>query len=80
MKKLRLLCVTTLDDLENVEGTNFLSNELQYISWFNYPASPFPDNFQPMKLAVLELSYNKQKELWKGYKSNCVSSTTVRSA
>ncbi|XP_035844835.1 TMV resistance protein N-like [Helianthus annuus] len=68
MKKLRLLCVTTLDDLENVEGTNFLSNELQYISWFNYPASPFPDNFQPMKLAVLELSYNKQKELWKGYK------------
>ncbi|KAJ0579302.1 putative TIR domain, P-loop containing nucleoside triphosphate hydrolase [Helianthus annuus] len=68
MKKLRLLSVITDGDLENVEGANFLSNELQYIYWFNYPASPFPHNFQPMKLAVLELYGSKQKELWKGYK------------
>ncbi|KAJ0816884.1 putative TIR domain, P-loop containing nucleoside triphosphate hydrolase [Helianthus annuus] len=68
MKKLRLLRVATHGDNENVEGANFLSNELQYIYWYNYPASPFPHNFQPMKLAVLELSYSKQKELWKGYK------------
>ncbi|MFS7950326.1 putative TIR domain, P-loop containing nucleoside triphosphate hydrolase [Helianthus anomalus] len=68
MKKLRLLCVAIDGDNKYVEGASFLSNELQYIRWSNYPASPFPDNFQPMKLAVLELYRSKQKELWKGYK------------
>ncbi|MFS7950356.1 hypothetical protein Hanom_Chr07g00582221 [Helianthus anomalus] len=68
MKKLRLLSVITNYHNRNVEGANFLSNELQYINWCHYPASPFPHNFQPMKLAVLQLSHSKQKELWKGYK------------
>ncbi|KAJ0929345.1 putative leucine-rich repeat domain superfamily, winged helix DNA-binding domain superfamily [Helianthus annuus] len=68
MKKLRLLWVATVVDHENVEGANFLSNELRYIQWCNYPASPFPHDFQPMKLAILLLYRSKQKELWKGYK------------
>ncbi|KAK1427531.1 hypothetical protein QVD17_16218 [Tagetes erecta] len=46
----------------------FLSNELQYISWHNYPRSPFPDNFRPMNLVALNLFSSLQKQLWKGYK------------
>ncbi|KAM0066003.1 putative TIR domain, AAA+ ATPase domain, P-loop containing nucleoside triphosphate hydrolase [Helianthus debilis subsp. tardiflorus] len=69
MKKLRLLIVSLDNDNgENAEGPNYLSNELRYIKWFNYPASQFPDSFEPMKLVVLKLSHSMQKELWKGYK------------
>ncbi|KAJ0816754.1 putative P-loop containing nucleoside triphosphate hydrolase, leucine-rich repeat domain superfamily [Helianthus annuus] len=52
---------------EYIEGPGFLSNELRYIDWDEYPTSPFPDSFQPTKLVVLKLS-SKQKELWTGYK------------
>ncbi|KAM0035016.1 putative TIR domain, P-loop containing nucleoside triphosphate hydrolase [Helianthus debilis subsp. tardiflorus] len=68
MKKLRWLYVSLDTDDENVEGPTFLSNELRYIQWENYPGSPFPESFQPMKLVALKLSRSLQKELWKGYK------------
>ncbi|KAI3763066.1 hypothetical protein L1987_53516 [Smallanthus sonchifolius] len=66
MKKLRWLSLSTHHD-EFVEGPNFLSNELRYIHWGSYPASPFPTNFQPLMLVVLRMHYSFQKELWKGY-------------
>ncbi|XP_071699185.1 TMV resistance protein N-like [Rutidosis leptorrhynchoides] len=79
MKKLRLLIVKGVrfhdEDVEgdrfhdeDVEGPCFLSNELQYISYNNYPGSPFPADFQPMKLVVLTLRNTLQKELWQDYK------------
>lgn len=52
----------------NVEGPNFLSNELRYINWRNYPASPFPNSFQPMNLVVLKMECSFQKELWRSHK------------
>ncbi|KAK9049581.1 hypothetical protein SSX86_031450 [Deinandra increscens subsp. villosa] len=68
MKKLRWLSLNLYRHDENAKGPNFLSNELQYIRWYYYPRTPFPDNFQPMKLVVLKLCHSLQKQLWKGYK------------
>nr|GEV17660.1 hypothetical protein [Tanacetum cinerariifolium] len=67
LKKLRWIHVTTSID-NNVEGPNFLSNELRYIYWQNYPASPFPDSFQPMNLVVLKMRFSLQTELWRSHK------------
>ncbi|GKD36238.1 Toll/interleukin-1 receptor domain-containing protein, partial [Tanacetum coccineum] len=65
MKKLRWL---RLYSEGNGEAPNCLSNELRYINWSYYPASPFPDSFQATNLVFLKLLYSKQKLLWKGYK------------
>ncbi|GJY65490.1 Toll/interleukin-1 receptor domain-containing protein, partial [Tanacetum coccineum] len=65
MKKLRWLCLYSEG---NGEAPNCLSNELRYIHWSYYPASPFPDSFQATNLVVLKLDKSKQKLLWKGYK------------
>ncbi|KAJ0614200.1 putative leucine-rich repeat domain superfamily [Helianthus annuus] len=68
MKALRYLSVTILDEKYDGDGPSFLSNELRYIRWENYPKSSFPDTFQPMNLVNMKLSKSLQKELWKGYK------------
>ncbi|GKF64566.1 hypothetical protein Tco_0188014, partial [Tanacetum coccineum] len=67
MKKLRWLRLNMFK-AENGEAPNCLSNELWYIEWSHYPASPFPDSFQATNLVFFKLSYRKQKLLWKGYK------------
>ncbi|KAJ0586373.1 putative TIR domain, P-loop containing nucleoside triphosphate hydrolase [Helianthus annuus] len=68
LKKLRYLMVS-MTPPKHVEGPTFLSNELRYIDCFGYPPrSPFPASFQPMKLVVLKLDNNFQKEVWKGCK------------
>ncbi|KAM0065988.1 putative TIR domain, P-loop containing nucleoside triphosphate hydrolase [Helianthus debilis subsp. tardiflorus] len=68
LKKLRYLKVSMAPP-EHVEGLTFLSNELRYIDCCGYPLrSPFPASFQPMKLVVLKLEDNFQKEVWKGCK------------
>ncbi|KAD4585126.1 hypothetical protein E3N88_22727 [Mikania micrantha] len=70
IKKLRYLEVQTRDPTNvEVEGPAFLSNELRYIRWDEYPArSLFPDGFQPLKLVVLKLNGRFQEEVWKGCK------------
>ncbi|KAL8252444.1 hypothetical protein R6Q59_036137 [Mikania micrantha] len=65
MKKLRWIDVT-MYDVKSDEWPTFLSNELQYIRWTGYIASPFPDTFHPLRLGVLILRETQQKELWKG--------------
>ncbi|GKD17113.1 Toll/interleukin-1 receptor domain-containing protein, partial [Tanacetum coccineum] len=45
MKKLRWLKVT-MNKGKCAEGPYFLCNELRYIYWLYYPASPFPEIFQ----------------------------------
>ncbi|KAF5807953.1 putative TIR domain, P-loop containing nucleoside triphosphate hydrolase [Helianthus annuus] len=68
LKKLRYLKVM-MELPGHVEGPTFLSNELRYIDCRGYPLrSPFPASFQPMKLVVLKLDDNFQKEVWKGCK------------
>lgn len=58
----------TLDNDRYAKGPTFLSNELRYIYWKKYPASPFPDSFQLKNLVVLKLHFSLQKELWTSYK------------
>ncbi|MED6111123.1 hypothetical protein PIB30_049631 [Stylosanthes scabra] len=47
---------------------NFLSNELRYLSWYEYPFTCLPSSFQPNKLVKLILSHSNIKKLWKGIK------------
>ncbi|GKC34441.1 Toll/interleukin-1 receptor domain-containing protein [Tanacetum coccineum] len=61
--------------MQNLQGRTLLSevptslsNELRYIKWDYYPASRFPDSFQPMNLGVLKMENDLQTELWKGWK------------
>ncbi|XP_076910976.1 TMV resistance protein N-like [Bidens hawaiensis] len=67
MKKLRWLDLWFIMNLnnKNAEGPDFLSNELQFIKWYGYPTSPFPDSFQPKRLAILRMTHSLQKQLWK---------------
>ncbi|GJY72194.1 Toll/interleukin-1 receptor domain-containing protein [Tanacetum coccineum] len=64
MKKLRWLRLRSW----NNEAPNCLSNELRYIDWNHYPASPFPDSFQATNLVFFKLDHSMQELLWKGYK------------
>ncbi|GKE33607.1 Toll/interleukin-1 receptor domain-containing protein [Tanacetum coccineum] len=68
MNKLRWLCLIRYNE-GNGEAPNCLSNELQYIEWSLYPASPFLNSFQATNLVFFKLVVSKQKLLWKGYKS-----------
>nr|XP_043635488.1 disease resistance protein Roq1-like isoform X2 [Erigeron canadensis] len=61
MRKLRWLNMLFGGD---AEGPNFLSNEMRYLYWERYPATPFPNSFQASKLVVLKLWKSLQKELW----------------
>ncbi|GJW78976.1 Toll/interleukin-1 receptor domain-containing protein [Tanacetum coccineum] len=64
MKKLRWLIIK----LCSSEVPTSLSNELRYMEWDYYPASRFPDSFQPTHLGVLKMEDGLQTELWKGRK------------
>nr|XP_043631884.1 disease resistance protein Roq1-like [Erigeron canadensis] len=68
MKQLRCLWLDIEDGHNDDGGPTFLSNELKYIQWTNYPTSPFPDSFQPVKLGALHLRRSHQKKLWMGHK------------
>nr|XP_029147001.1 disease resistance protein RPP2A-like [Arachis hypogaea] len=53
----------------NFSGSlDFLSNELGYLDWKEYPFTYLPSNFQPNKLVKLILTYSNIKELWEGIK------------
>ncbi|XP_057749888.1 disease resistance protein RPV1-like isoform X2 [Arachis stenosperma] len=53
----------------NFSGSlHFLSNELGYLDWKEYPFTYLPSNFQPNKLVKLILKYSNIKELWEGIK------------
>ncbi|XP_057752791.1 disease resistance protein RUN1-like isoform X1 [Arachis stenosperma] len=47
---------------------NFLSNELGYLEWKEYPFTCLPSSFQPNKLVKLILHHSNIKELWEGIK------------
>ena len=50
------------------QGLEFLSSELRYLHWYNYPLTALPTNFQPLNLVELHLPYSKVKRLWNGAK------------
>ena len=65
MIRLRLLI------LKNVTfsgSLNYLSNELQYLEWAEYPFTNFPSNCELTKLVELILPNSSVKQLWEGIK------------
>uniref|UniRef100_A0A0R0HF10 Uncharacterized protein n=1 Tax=Glycine max TaxID=3847 RepID=A0A0R0HF10_SOYBN len=44
---------------------NYLSNEMTYLYWKNYPFMSLPSSFHPDQLVELILPYSNIKELWK---------------
>ncbi|KAG4967943.1 hypothetical protein JHK87_033594 [Glycine soja] len=47
---------------------NYLSNEMTYLYWKNYPFMSLPSSFHPDQLVKLILPYSNIKELWKNTK------------
>ncbi|MED6223384.1 hypothetical protein PIB30_073519 [Stylosanthes scabra] len=47
---------------------HFLSNELAYLAWDNFPFTCLPSSFQPNKLVELFLTHSNIQELWEGIK------------
>ncbi|KAH7568375.1 hypothetical protein JRO89_XS07G0283500 [Xanthoceras sorbifolium] len=66
LRNLRLLKISSkvylLDDLE------YLSDELRFLQWHEYPLNSLPSGFLPQNLFELDMCYSKIKYLWKGMK------------
>lgn len=52
------------------QGLQFLSTELRYLHWINYPLISLPEKFSPNNLVILDLSGSKVKKLWDGVQVN----------
>ncbi|XVF78465.1 hypothetical protein PTKIN_Ptkin14bG0135900 [Pterospermum kingtungense] len=65
MKRLRLLKVF---NQTNVDGLNYISNELRLLDWPGYPLPCLPTSFRPDNLVALILSYSRVEQLWEGKK------------
>jgi hypothetical protein len=44
---------------------HYLSNELEYVEWEEYPFMYLPSSFQPNQLVELILVHSRIKKLWK---------------
>ncbi|KDO44004.1 hypothetical protein CISIN_1g002458mg [Citrus sinensis] len=65
MSNLRLLEINNLYSSGNLE---YLSNNLRYLKWHEYPFNSLPVSFRPEKLFKLNLCNSRIKYLWKGIK------------
>ncbi|KAL5778627.1 hypothetical protein ACOSQ2_009364 [Xanthoceras sorbifolium] len=65
MRNLRLLKISNVDLSEELQ---YLSDELRFLTWTEYPSSSLPLNFQPLNLFELNLCHSRMKYLWKGMK------------
>jgi len=45
-------------------GLHFLSSELRFLYWYNYPLKSFPSIFFPEKLVQLEMPCCQLEQLW----------------
>ncbi|KAJ6928765.1 hypothetical protein NC652_012796 [Populus alba x Populus x berolinensis] len=48
-------------------GLHFLSSELRFLYWYNYPLKSMPSNFFPKKLSQLEMPCSQLEHLWNEY-------------
>ncbi|XP_050273661.1 disease resistance protein Roq1-like isoform X3 [Quercus robur] len=67
MINLRLL---QIDHVHLPGGLDYLSNELCFMNWANYPLKSLPESFHPNKLIELIMHASSLKQLWKGIKSS----------
>ncbi|XP_057990541.1 disease resistance protein RUN1-like [Hevea brasiliensis] len=65
MKNLRMLILQNARFFCDIE---YLSNELRYLEWHEYPFKSLPSTFQPNKLVELHLQHSNLKKLWKAIK------------
>ncbi|KAK0602174.1 hypothetical protein LWI29_031049 [Acer saccharum] len=65
MGNLRLLKISNVQLSDSLE---YLSNELRFLKWHEYPLYTLPSTFEPKKLVKLNMSYSNIKYLWKGKK------------
>ena len=65
MINLRLL---QIDHVHLPKGLDYLSNELCFMNWANYPLKSLPESFHPNKLIELIMHASSLKQLWKGIK------------
>ncbi|KAF5479001.1 hypothetical protein F2P56_005515 [Juglans regia] len=63
MQNLRLLQINAVDLTGSFE---YLSKELRWLCWHICPLEFLPKNFHLENLVVLEMQYNKLKQIWKG--------------
>ncbi|KAL1324284.1 hypothetical protein AAHE18_13G078100 [Arachis hypogaea] len=68
LSQMRHLQLLILREVNFLGCLNFLSNELGYVDWEDYPFTCLPSSFQPNKLVKLILHYSNIKELWEGIK------------
>jgi len=70
MSNLRMLILLNFGNYgENIsESPSYLSNELRYVQWDEYPFMYLPLNFHPNELVELILNRSKIKQLWKNKK------------
>ncbi|XP_013453138.2 disease resistance protein RUN1 isoform X1 [Medicago truncatula] len=66
MSNLRLLIIKCNWNISG--GSNFLSNELRYVDWHEYPFKYLPTSFHPNELVELILWCSNIKQLWKNKK------------
>ncbi|TXG49765.1 hypothetical protein EZV62_025640 [Acer yangbiense] len=66
MRNLRLLKIRNVDLSRDIE---YLSNELRFLKWPEYPSNSLPSNFQPQKLFELNLCHSQIQYLWKDMKA-----------
>ncbi|XP_061973212.1 disease resistance protein RPV1-like [Populus nigra] len=48
-------------------GLHFLSSELRFLYWYNYPLKSMPSNFFAEKLVQLEMPCSQLEQLWNEY-------------
>ena len=68
LSKMSHLKLLTLQFVKFSGSLNYLSNELGYLNWFEYPFDCLPPSFQPDKLVELILRCSSIKQLWEGTK------------
>ncbi|XP_052114680.1 disease resistance protein RUN1 isoform X2 [Arachis duranensis] len=68
LSQMRHLKLLILQEVNFLGRLDFLSNELGYLYWEDYPSTCLPSSFQPNKLVKLILHYSNIKELWEGIK------------
>lgn len=49
-------------------GPEYLSNELWFLEWHNYPSKSLPSCFQPENLVEVHMCYSNLRQLWLGNK------------
>ncbi|XP_071723828.1 TMV resistance protein N-like [Rutidosis leptorrhynchoides] len=65
MKNLRVLKIS---GVSLPHGLSYLSDEIRFLDWMEYPLKYFPPSFNPMKIAALNLHRSQIRHLWDGMK------------